>query len=147
MQACLSSWRGPCGRVRAGLYQQSMKSISEVFRAGRQKELSGFVVYVLEDGPADGTTAVRAVAFDIEANVLRCCFLAINGETSEYELTVLRDVYGPLRATEFDQSGTVGGVRCVVGIFDHLFLKVSGTPDPLVFRIDRERAIHYGRIT
>jgi hypothetical protein len=123
-----------------------MKAISDLFRSRRQQELSGFVVYILEDGQADGKTAVRCVAFDSEENVLRCCFLAINGETAEYELTVLRDVYGPLRSTEFDQSGTVGGLRCVIGIFDHEFFKVTGTPDPLVFRIDRERAIHYGRI-
>jgi hypothetical protein len=123
-----------------------MKTISEVFRTRRQQELSGFVVYVLEDGPADGKTAVRCVALDSQENVLRCCFLAINGETAEYELTMLRDVFGPLRSTEFDQSGTVGSLRCVIGIFDRQFYKVTGTPDPLVFRIDRERAIHYGRI-
>ena len=123
-----------------------MKSISEVSGFRRQQELSGFVVYVLEDGPADGKTAVRGIALDGKENVLRCCFLAVNAETSEYELTVLQSVYGPLHATEFDQSGTVGGLRCVIGIFDHEFYKVTGTPDPLVFRTDREKAIHFGRI-
>jgi hypothetical protein len=123
-----------------------MKAISDVFRSRRQQELSGFVVYILEDGPADGESTVRCIAFDLEADVLRCCFLKINGVTAEYELTVLRDVYGPLHATEFDQSGTIGGLRCVIGIFDHEFFKVTGTPNPLVFRNDRERAIHYGRI-
>jgi hypothetical protein len=123
-----------------------MKSISEFFRSGRQQELSGFVVYALEDGPADGKTAVRCVALDGKENVLRCCFLVVNGETSEYELTVLLDVFGPLRSTEFDLSGTVGGLRCVIGIFDHEFCKVTGTPDPHVFRTDRKKAIHFGRI-
>ncbi len=123
-----------------------MKTISEVSGFRRQQELSGFVVYVLEDGPADGKTAVRGIALDGKENVLRCCFLAVNAETSEYELTVLQSVYGPLHATEFDQSGTVGGLRCVIGIFDHEFYKVTGTPDPLVFRTDREKAIHFGRI-
>jgi hypothetical protein len=122
-----------------------MKTISEIFGSRRQQELSGFAAYILEDGPADGKTTVRGVVLDGQENVLRCCFLAVNGETSEYELTVLLDVYGPLRSTEFDLSGTVGGLRCVIGIFDHQFYKVTGTPDPLVFRTDRQKAIHFGR--
>lgn len=136
----------PLNRPRAAVYQRGMKNISDVFRSRRQQELSGFVVYVLEDGPADGKTAVRSVAFDGKENVLRCCLLTVNGETSEYELTVLLDVYGPLRSTEFDVSGTVGGLRCVIGIFDREFYKVTGNPDPQVFRTDRQKALHFGRI-
>ena len=123
-----------------------MKTIAQVFRSKRQQELSGFVVYVLEDGPADGKTTVRCVALDAKESVLRCCMLAVNGETFEYELTVLLDVYGPLHSTEFDLNGTVGGLRCVIGIFDHQFLKVTGNPDPQVFRTDRQKAIHFGRV-
>jgi hypothetical protein len=123
-----------------------MKSISELFSSRRQQELSGFVVYVLEDGPADGVSAVRCVALDAKENVLRCCFLAVNGETSEYQLTMLLDAYGPLRSTEFESNGTIGGLKCVIGIFDHEFYKVTGTPDPHVFRTDREKALHFGRI-
>jgi hypothetical protein len=123
-----------------------MKTIAQVFRSRRQQELSGFVVYVLEDGPADGKSTVRCVALDAKENVLRCCMLAVNDETLEYELTVLLDVYGPLHSTEFDLNGTVGGLRCVIGIFDHQFLKVTGNPDPNVFHTDRQKAIHFGRV-
>ncbi len=129
-----------------GLYQVGMKSIADVFRSKRQQELSGFVVYILEDGPADGKSPVCSVALDAAANVIRPCLLAVNADTSEYELTVLLDVYGPLRATEFDLSGTVGGLRCVLGALDHEFYKVTGTPDPQVFRADRQKALHFGRI-
>jgi hypothetical protein len=123
-----------------------MKSLSDVFYSKRQQELSGFVVYILEDGPADGKASVRCIAFDAEDHVLRCCFLLANAETAEYELTVLRDVHGPLRATDFDESGTVGGLRCVIGIYDRSFLKVTGSPDPSIFRTDRQKSIHYGRL-
>ena len=124
-----------------------MISISQVFRARRQQELSDFFVYILEDGPADGQATVRCVALDGKENVLRCCFLAVNSETSEYALTVLLDVYGPVRSTEFDLQGAVGGLKCVIGIFDHEFLKVTGTPDANIFRIDRQKAMHFGHIS
>jgi hypothetical protein len=123
-----------------------MTSISQVFRARRQQELSGFFVYILEDGPADGQATVRCVALDGKENVLRCCFLSVNAESSEYELTVLLDVYSPVRSTEFDVQGTVGGLKCVIGIFDHEFLKVTGTPDANIFRTDRQKAMHFGRL-
>jgi hypothetical protein len=123
-----------------------MKAISELFQSQRQRELSGFQVYVLEDGPADGNAAVRCVALDGQERVLRCCFLSVNAETSEYTLTVLTDVFGPLRATEFDESGTVGGLRCVIGLYDRVFYKVTGTPDPLVFKMDRGKTVYFGRL-
>lgn len=125
---------------------EEMNSLSDLFQSKRQQELSGFLVYVLEDAPADGKSTVRCVAFDGEDHVLRCCFLAANAETAEYELTVLRDVHGPLRATEFDESGTVGGLKCVIAKYDRQFLKVTGTPDPAIYRVDRQKSIHYGRI-
>jgi hypothetical protein len=123
-----------------------MKSLSDLFQSKRQNELSGFLVYILEDGPADGKAAVRCVAFDAEEHVLRCCFLLGNAETAEYELTVLRDVHGPLRATEYDESGIVGGLKCTIAKYDRNFLKVIGQPDPSIFRLDRQKSIHYGRI-
>src|ERR1700722_2843538 len=123
-----------------------MKSIADVFRTKRQQALSGFDVYILEDGPADGKSPVRSIALDAAANVLRPCLLSVNGDTSEYELTMLLDVYGPLRATEFDLNGTVGGLKGVIGVLDHEFCKVTGIPDPQVFRADRQKALHFGRI-
>jgi len=84
-----------------------MKSIADVFRTKRQQALSGFDVYILEDGPADGKSPVRSIALDAAANVLRPCLLSVNGDTSEYELTMLLDVYGPLQddVAEAYQSG------------------------------------------
>jgi hypothetical protein len=136
-----------CIDTDAVLYQTGMKSISQIFRSRRQQELSNFFVYILEDGPADGQATVRCVALDGKENVLRCGFLAVNAETSEYALTVLLDVYSPLRSTEFDMQGTVGGLKCVIGIFDHEFLKVTGTPDANIFRTDRQKAMHFGHIS
>ncbi len=80
-----------------------MKSISELFQTRRQHDLSGFLVYILADGPADGKSSVSCVAFDSEQNVLRAALLAANADLGEYELTVLLDVFGSLRTTEFDQ--------------------------------------------
>jgi hypothetical protein len=122
-----------------------MKTVRTIFGPQGQRELSGFLVYPLEESPADGQTAVRCIALDAKERVLRCCFLIINAESAEYELIVLQDVYGPLRGTEFDESGTVGGLRCVVGVLDGQFLKVTGVPEASIFRMDRQRAIHYGR--
>ncbi len=123
-----------------------MKSLSAVFQSRRQHELGGFVVYILEDGPADGRTPVRCVAYDAEHDTLRCGFLAVDGDAREYSLTVILDVFGTLRETEFDESGTVGGLRCVIERFERKFVKVTGVPDPAVFRADREKAIHSGRL-
>jgi hypothetical protein len=86
------------------------------------------------------------VALDVKERVLRCCFLTINAEAGDYELKVLQDVYGPLRNSEFDESGTVGGLKCVIGVLDGKFLKVTGAPDPAIFRIDRQRATHFGKL-
>ena len=52
----------------------------------------------------------------------------------------------PLAIDEFELSGTVGGLKCVIGIFDHEFYKVTGNPDPNVYRTDRQKAIHFGRV-
>jgi hypothetical protein len=122
-----------------------MKSISEVFQSRRQHELSGFVVYILADGPADGTSPVACVAFDSEQNVLRPALLIANAEVGDYELTVLLDVFGSLRTTDFDQNGVIGGVRCVLDRYERKFLQVTGTPDPTVFRADRKKSMHFGR--
>jgi hypothetical protein len=123
-----------------------MKSISEAFKSRRQHELSGFVVYILADGPADGTTPVACVAFDSEQNVLRPALLIANAEVRDYELTVLLDVFGSLRTTDFDQNGVIGGVRCVLDRYERKFLQVTGTPDPTVFRADRKKSMHFGRL-
>jgi hypothetical protein len=123
-----------------------MKSISEVFQSRRQHELSGFVVYILADGPADGTSPVACVAFDSEQNVLRPALLIANAEVGDYELTVLLDVFGSLRTTDFDQNGVIGGVRCVLDRYERKFLQVTGTPDPTVFRADRKKSMHFGRL-
>jgi hypothetical protein len=123
-----------------------MKSISEVFQSRRQHELSGFVVYILADGPADGTSPVACIAFDSEQNVLRPALLIANAEVGDYELTVLLDVFGSLRTTDFDQNGVIGGVRCVLDRYERKFLQVTGTPDPTVFRADRKKSMHFGRL-
>jgi hypothetical protein len=123
-----------------------MKTISELFQTRRQHELSGFLVYILADGPADGTTPVACVAFEAEPNVLRPALLVANGDTGEYELTVLLDVFGSLRTTDFDQNGVIGGVRCVIDRYERKFLQVTGTPDPTVFRADRKKSMHFGRL-
>ncbi len=123
-----------------------MKSIAEVFQTRRQHELCGFLVYILADGPADGSTAVPCVAFDAEPNVLRPALLIANAEVGDFELTVLLDVFGSLRTTDFDQTGVIGGVRCVVERYERKFLQVTGTPDPSVFSGDRKKSMHFGRI-
>ncbi|HET6323571.1 MAG TPA: hypothetical protein VFG04_02630 [Planctomycetaceae bacterium] len=124
-----------------------MKSISEVFHSRRQHELSGFAVYILADGPADGASPVSCIAFDSEQNVLRPALLVANVAVGDYELTVLLDVFGSLRATDFDLSGVIGGVRCVLDRFERKYLQVTGTPDPAVFRAeDRKKSMHFGRI-
>ena len=124
-----------------------MKLISQVFQARRQQELSGFLVYILADGPADGSTPVACVAFDAEANVLRPALLVANADAGDYELTVLLDVFGSLRTTDFDQTGVIGGVRCVLERFERKFLQVTGTPDPSVFRAeDHKKSMHFGRL-
>jgi hypothetical protein len=123
-----------------------MKSISEIFQTRRQHELSGLLVYILADGPADGATPVACVAFDSEANLLRPALLVANAEVGDYELTVLLDVFGSLRTTDFDQSGVIGGVRCVLERYQRKFLQVNGAPDPSVFSADRKKALHFGRI-
>jgi hypothetical protein len=124
-----------------------MKSISELFQSRRQHELSGFLVYILADGPADGATPVSCIAFEAEQNVLRPALLVANAAVGDYELTVLLDVFGSLRSTDFDQSGVIGGVRCVLDRFDRKFLQVTGTPDPAVFRAeDHKKAMHFGRL-
>jgi hypothetical protein len=123
-----------------------MKSISQVFQTRRQHDLSGFMVYILADGPADGMSPVACVAFDSDATMLRPALLVANADVGEYELTVLLDVFGSLRTTDFDLSGVIGGVRCVLARYERKFLQVNGTPDPSVFRADRKKAVHFGRI-
>ncbi len=124
-----------------------MKLISQVFQAQRQHELSGFLLYILADGPADGRTPVACIAFDGETNVLRPALLAANSNAGDYKLTVLLDVFASLRATDFDQTGVIGGVRCVLDRFERKFLKVTGTPDPSVFHAeDRKKSLHFGRL-
>jgi len=124
-----------------------MKLISQVFQARRQQDLCGFLVYILADGPADGATSVASVAFDAEANVLRPALLVANADAGDYELTVLLDVFGSLRTTDFDQTGVIGGVRCVLERFERKFLQVTGTPDPSVFRAeDHKKSMHFGRL-
>src|SRR3984885_1068033 len=88
-----------------------MKLISQVFQTRRQHDLSGFLVYILADGPADGSTPVACVAFDAEANVLRPALLVANADAGDYGLTVLLDVFASLRLSDFDQAGVIGGVR------------------------------------
>jgi hypothetical protein len=124
-----------------------MKSISQVFQTRRQHDLSGFLVYILADGPADGSTPVACIAFDAEANVLRPALLVANAEAGDYGLTVLLDVFASLRQSDFDQAGVIGGVRCVLERFERKFLQVTGTPDPAVFRAgERKKAMHFGRL-
>ena len=124
-----------------------MKTISELFQGRRQHDLCGFLVYILADAPADGTTAVPCVAFESEQNVLRAALLSAHGELEEYELTVLLDVFGSLRTTDFDQNGVIGGVRCVVDRYERKFLQVTGTPDPAVFRAgEHKKSMHFGRL-
>jgi hypothetical protein len=123
-----------------------MKSISQLFQSRRQHELSGFLVYILADGPADGASPVACVAFDGESNVLRPALLVANAEVGDYELTVLLDVFGSLRTTDFDVSGVIGGVRCVLARYERKFLQVNGTPDPSLFRADRKKSVHFGRV-
>jgi hypothetical protein len=124
-----------------------MKLISQVFQARRQQDLSGFLVYILADGPADGRTPVACVAFDAEANLLRPALLVANADVGDYELTVLLDVFGSLRTTDFDLTGVIGGVRCVLERFERKFLQVTGTPDPSVFRVeDHKKSMHFGRL-
>jgi hypothetical protein len=124
-----------------------MKSISQVFQTRRQHELSVFLVYILADGPADGATSVACIVFDSEANVLRPALLAANADAGEYELTVLLDVFGSLRTTDFDQNGVIGGVRCVLDRYERKFLQVTGTPDPAIFCAgERKKAMHFGRL-
>jgi hypothetical protein len=123
-----------------------MKTISELFQTRRQHELSGFLVYILADGPADGSTPVACVAFDSEPNVLRPALLVANCDSGEYELTVVLDVFGSLRTTDFDQNGVIGGVRSVLDRYERKFLQVTGNPDPTVFRADRKKSMHFGRL-
>jgi hypothetical protein len=124
-----------------------MKSISEVFQGRRQHDLSGFLIYVLADGPADGNTPVACIAFDAEANVLSPALLVANADAGDYALTVLLDVFGSLRTTDFDQTGVIGGVRCVLDRYERKFLQVAGTPDPAVFRAgDHKKAVYFGRV-
>ncbi|HXY33707.1 MAG TPA: hypothetical protein VEI07_05730 [Planctomycetaceae bacterium] len=124
-----------------------MKSISQVFQGRRQHDLSGLLVYILADGPADGGSPVACVAFDTEANVLRPALLVANADAGDYELTVLLDLFGSLRTTDFDQSGVIGGVRCVLERYERKFLQVTGTPDPAVFRAeDHKKLMHFGRL-
>jgi len=104
------------------------------------------LVYILADGPADGATPVASIAFDSETNVLRPALLVANAEVGDYELTVLLDVFGSLRTTDFDQTGVIGGMRCVLARYERKFLQVNGTPDPSVFRADRKKSMHFGRI-
>jgi len=123
-----------------------MKSISELFHSRRQHELNGFLIYILADGPADGTSPVSCIAFDSEQNVLRPALLIASADVGHYELTVLLDVFGSLRATDFDQNGVIGGVRCVLDRFERKFLQVTGSVDPAVFRVDnRKKSMHFGR--
>jgi hypothetical protein len=124
-----------------------MKTISELFESKRQRELGNSVVYLLEDGPADGKTPVRCVAFDGAEHTLLCGFFVLSAATSEYALAIMSDVFGRLRATEFDESGTVGGMRCVLAKYDRTFLNVSGTPDPLIFRMERNHSVRRGRLS
>jgi hypothetical protein len=125
----------------------SMKSISQVFRTRRQHELCGFLVYILADGPADGRTPVACVAFESDPNLLRPALLVANADVGDYQLTVLLDVFGSLRTTDFDQNGVIGGVRCVLDRYERKFLQVTGTPDPAVFRADdRKKSMHFGRL-
>ncbi len=124
-----------------------MKLISQVFQTRRQHDLSGFLVYILADGPADGSTPVACVAFDGEANVLRPALLVANADVGDYELTVLLDVFGSLRTTDFDQTGVIGGIRCVLERYERKFLQVTGTPDPAVFRSgEHTKSMHFGRL-
>jgi hypothetical protein len=124
-----------------------MKSISQVFQTRRQHELCGFLVYILADGPADGRTPVACVAFESDANLLRPALLVANADAGDYELTVLLDVFGSLRTTDFDQNGVIGGVRCVLDRYERKFLQVTGTPDPTVFRAeDHKKSMHFGRL-
>jgi hypothetical protein len=124
-----------------------MKTISTLFQGKRQHELNGFLVYILSDGPADGVTPVNCVVFDSGENVLRAALLSAHAELGEYELTVLLDVFGSLRTTDFDQNGVVGGVRCVLDRYERKFMQVTGTPDSTVFRADRKKSLHFGRLT
>ncbi len=124
-----------------------MKTISELFQTRRQHELSGFLVYILADGPADGASHVACVAFDAEPNVLRPALLVANGALGEYELTVLLDVFASLRTTDFDQNGVIGGVRCVLDRYERKFLQVTGNPDPAVFHAGQhKKSMHFGRL-
>jgi hypothetical protein len=124
-----------------------MKTIAQVFQGRRQHDLSGFLVYILADGPADGSTPVTCVAFDAEANVLRPALLCANADAGDYGLTVLLDVFGSLRTTDFDQTGVIGGVRCVLDRYERKFLQVAGTPDPAVFRAEEHKKVmHFGRL-
>ena len=124
-----------------------MKSIAEVFQGRRQHDLSGFLIYILDDGPADGSTPVACIAFDAEENVLRPALLVANAEAGEYRMTVVLDVFGSLRTTDFDQTGVLGGVRCVLDRYERKVLQVAGTPDPTVFRADdHKKAMYLGRL-
>jgi hypothetical protein len=129
------------------LFLLLMKTISEIFQSRRQHELSGFLVYILADGPADGVSSVACVAFDSEQNVLRPALLVANADVGDYELTVLLDLFGSLRTTDFDQNGVLGGVRCVLDRYERKFLQVTGTLDPAVFRAeDHKKSMHFGRL-